>query len=129
MAVFDQCLSSVDGYDGQIGMKLRSIDFVSIRLIAECAERGSLLAAANQCHISVGAASRRLSILEDLLGCQIFQRIPRGLKATSEGLHVVAACHELLKGLDDLSQMRWQSAASTSAHSRAFDMNDSFLEN
>jgi DNA-binding transcriptional LysR family regulator len=121
-------MSFVDGHDGQIGMKLRSIDFVSVRLIAECAERGSLVAVANQCHISVGAASRRLSILEDLLGCQIFQRIPRGLKATSEGLHVVAACHELLKGLDDLSKMRWQPAASTSAHSKAFDMNDSFLE-
>jgi DNA-binding transcriptional LysR family regulator len=128
LAVFEQCLSSVDGHDDQIGLKLRSIDFVSIRLIAECAERGSLVAAANQCHISVGAASRRLSILEDLLGHQIFQRIPRGLKATSEGLHVVAACHKLLKRLDDLSQMTWQFAASTSALSKAFNMKDSFQE-
>jgi DNA-binding transcriptional LysR family regulator len=109
-------------------MKLRSIDFISIRLIAECAEQGSLVAAANQCHISVGAASRRLSILEDLLGCQIFKRMPRGLKATSEGVHVVAACHELLKGIDDLSQMRWLPAASTSAYSKAFAVNDSFLD-
>ncbi len=62
MAVFDQCHSSVDGRDGQIGMKPRSIDFVSIRLIAECSERGSLVAAA-----STSAYSKALDMKDSFL--------------------------------------------------------------
>ena len=87
-------------------MKLRSIDFVSIRLVVACADQGSLASAANQCHITVSAASRRLSILESALNCQIFRRNFKGLETTEEGKHVVLACRELLLGIEKLAQSR-----------------------
>ena len=87
-------------------MKLRSIDFVSIRLVVACADQGSLASAANQCHITVSAASRRLSILESALNCQIFRRNFKGLETTEEGKHVVLACRELLLGIEKLTQLR-----------------------
>ena len=86
-------------------MKLRSVDFVSISLIVACADHGSLATAANQCHITVSAASRRLSILESLLNRQIFRRHVKGLETTEEGKSVVLACRELLQGIENLTQV------------------------
>mgnify|MGYP001358397649 FL=1 len=85
-------------------MKLRSIDFVSVQLIAKCAEKKSLVAAAHECHITVSAASRRLSIFEDLLDCKIFRRTFRGLEITDEGKIVINNCHELLLAIENLIQ-------------------------
>lgn len=100
--------SLVENYT-QEDMKLRSLDFVSVQLVVECADQGSLLAAANQCHITAGAASRRVRILEDLLEFQIFRRTFRGLEMTEEGQLVVDACRELLQGIESLGQRRFQS--------------------
>jgi DNA-binding transcriptional LysR family regulator len=86
-------------------MKLRCIDFVTIRLVAECANLGSLVSAAHRCSITTGAASRRLSIFEDLLNCQIFRRSFKGLDMTEEGEFVVAACRQLLDGIEQLTQI------------------------
>ena len=91
-------------------MKLRSLDFVSVQLIVECADQGSLVAAAHRCHITTSAASRRVRILEDLLEYKIFRRTFRGLKLTEEGKKVVTACRELSLGIENLNNQRSQLA-------------------
>ncbi len=104
--------SSLVEHDAQEDMKLRSLDFVSVQLVVECADQGSLVAAAHQCHITAGAASRRVRILEDLLEFQIFRRTFRGLEMTEEGQSVVNACREILQGIENLSKRRSHSAQS-----------------
>ena len=99
-------------------MKLRSIDFVSVQLIAKCAEKKSLVAAAHECHITVSAASRRLSIFEDLLDCKIFRRTFRGLEITEEGKIIINSCYEILLNFDKLIKKR-----SKHASEKPFELN------
>jgi DNA-binding transcriptional LysR family regulator len=83
-------------------MRIHSIDFKSVKLVVECADRGTLGAAALQCHCTVSAASRRLIILEGLLGCRLFERSGKGLKITNKGLTVVALCRDILCSLNKI---------------------------
>ena len=53
---------------------LARFDLVTIRLVVDCARLGSLSAAAEQSHLALAAASRRIRDLEDTLGQQLFER-------------------------------------------------------
>ncbi|MDB5844713.1 MAG: LysR family transcriptional regulator, partial [Polaromonas sp.] len=64
---------------------LARFDLVSIRLAVDCAQTGSLTAAARGAHLALGAASRRLRELEDALGEPLFERHARGLVPTAAG--------------------------------------------
>jgi len=64
---------------------LARFDLVSIRLIVRCAQTGSLTKAAQDAHLAVAAASRRLRDLEGVLGLRLFERHSRGLVVTPAG--------------------------------------------
>lgn len=81
---------------------LARFDLVSIRLAVDCARLGSLSAAAQQSHLALAAASRRLRELEKALGDALFERHGRGVRPTAAG-HVFVRCGLTL--LQNLEQM------------------------
>lgn len=83
---------------------LARFDLVSIRLMVECAQTGSLTAAAHQAHLALAAASRRLRELEDTIGQPLFERHPRGLTVTPAGRVFVKHSLALLQTVDQLGR-------------------------
>ena len=81
---------------------LARFDLVSIRLVVDCVQHGSLRAAARESHLALAAASRRLRELEDAIAEPLFERHGRGLRATPAGR--VFARHGLAL-LQSLEQM------------------------
>lgn len=90
---------------------LARFDLVTVRLAVECAQSGSLTAAARQAHLALAAASRRLRELEDAIGQPLFERHARGLAVTpagrvfvKHGLSLLQTVDQLGGELDDLRQ-------------------------
>ena len=83
-------------------MKCRFIDFVSVRLVVECVDQGSLIGAAGRCNITVSAASRRLNLFENLVGRKIFKRKHNGLELIESGRDIVLGLREILKRMENL---------------------------
>ncbi|CDS53550.1 transcriptional regulator, LysR family [Polaromonas sp. CG9_12] len=81
---------------------LARFDLVSIRLAVDCAQTGSLTAAARGAHLALGAASRRIRELEAALGDALFDRHARGLQPTAAGRVFVKHGLRLLQTLDQL---------------------------
>jgi DNA-binding transcriptional LysR family regulator len=77
-------------------------DFVTCRLAVACAQTGTLSAAAIQCNLVLGAASRRLSELESALGVELFERNSRGLSPTASGNAFVKYALSVLQQMDGL---------------------------
>jgi DNA-binding transcriptional LysR family regulator len=77
-------------------------DFVTCRLAVACAQTGTLSAAAIQCNLVLGAASRRLSELENALGVELFERNSRGLSPTASGNAFVKYALSVLQQMDGL---------------------------
>jgi DNA-binding transcriptional LysR family regulator len=83
---------------------LARFDFVSLRLVALCAQTGSLTAGARDCHLVLPAASRRLRDLEAVVGEPLFERHSRGLIPTTAGRAFVRHALVLLQDLDALME-------------------------
>lgn len=82
---------------------LARFDLVSIRLVVQCAETGSLTKAAQDANLALAAASRRLSDLEDVLGSRLFERHSRGMIVTPTGRVFVKHGIVLLQTMDQLA--------------------------
>lgn len=90
-------------------LNLARFDLLSIRLALDCARTGRLTLAAEQSHIALAAASRRLRELEAAFGSPLFSRHAQGLTLTGAGhvfvkhalgvLHGVEALHSELTDL------------------------------
>jgi DNA-binding transcriptional LysR family regulator len=81
---------------------LARFDLVTIRLVVDCARLGSLSAAAEQSHLALAAASRRIRDLEDTLGQQLFERHGRGLHASAAARVFVRHALPMLQSIDRL---------------------------
>jgi len=81
---------------------LARFDFVSIRLAVACARTGSLTEAAQECHLVLPAASRRLRDLERALGGPLFERHSRGVTPTALGRAFMKRGMAILQELDNL---------------------------
>lgn len=68
------------------------------------AAAGSTARAAAVLHLTQPAVSRALLGLEDKLGTQLFERSPRGLKATGAGERLLSGARELLASLVELER-------------------------
>ncbi|HSV82804.1 MAG TPA: LysR family transcriptional regulator [Ramlibacter sp.] len=64
---------------------LARFDLISIRLVVDCVEQGSLSAAARQAHLALAAASRRVKELEEAIGEPLLTRHGRGVLPTAAG--------------------------------------------
>ena len=71
-------------------------DIDSLALFVKAAEMRNLTRAAEACHITVPAASRRLALLEHQFKSQLFERHSRGLQLTPAGEHLLKHSREVI---------------------------------
>jgi molybdate transport repressor ModE-like protein len=81
---------------------LARFDLVSIRLVVDCVQHGSLSAAAREAHLAVAAASRRIRELEDAVGEPLFERHGRGVRPTPAGRVFARHALSLLQSLEQM---------------------------
>jgi len=94
------CAASVNACQTRIPQRtvnLARLDFMSLQLIVQCANTGSLSGAASACHCSVMAASDRLKRVEEAVGRTLFERHRRGLAPTEAGWRAVRAAEAILQ--------------------------------
>ena len=84
------------------GYNLARFDLVSLRLVVDCLQQGTLSAAARASHLALAAASRRLRELEDAVGEPLFERHGRGLLPTSAGRVFARHALEMLQSLEQM---------------------------
>ncbi|MEO4042079.1 LysR family transcriptional regulator [Hoeflea sp. CAU 1731] len=68
-----------------------------LRYLDAIARHKSIRAAAGELHVASSAVNRQLLALEDALGCQLFERLPRRLKLTAVGEIIIEHVRETLK--------------------------------
>lgn len=61
------------------------MDVRQLRYFVACVEEGSILGAAQRLRVAQPALSRQIKDLEQDLGCQLFERVPRGVRMTKAG--------------------------------------------
>ncbi len=76
---------------------MKHINFTDLRLFLAIADTGNLTRAAAQCCITPSAASVRLKHLEEEAGCELVQRLPRGLALTSAGERLAAEARKVFQ--------------------------------
>ena len=81
---------------------LARFDLVSIRLVVDCVQHGSLSAAAREAHLALAAASRRIRELEDAVGEPLFERHGRGVLPTAAGRVFARHALGLLQNLEQM---------------------------
>lgn len=84
------------------GYNLARFDLVSLRLVVDAVQHGSLSAAAREAHLALAAASRRIRELEDAVGEPLFERHGRGLHPTPAGRVVARNALGLLQSLEQM---------------------------
>jgi molybdate transport repressor ModE-like protein len=81
---------------------LARFDLVSIRLVADCVQHGSVSAAARESHLALAAASRRIRELEDAVGEPLFERHGRGVRPTAAGRVFARHAVTLLQSVEQM---------------------------
>jgi DNA-binding transcriptional LysR family regulator len=84
----------------------------ALRAFEAAARLGGVGRAAQALHVTHGAISRQLKLLEDHLGLALFQRDGRGLRLTEPGRRLQAACAQAFAGIDDCVRQLRRPAAS-----------------
>jgi DNA-binding transcriptional LysR family regulator len=77
-------------------------DLVTVKLFVRAAESGKLSEAANQSHLALAAASRRISLFEGRLGVKLFQRGRHGITLTPAGQSLLTRARALLEQVRDI---------------------------
>jgi len=70
----------------------------ALRVFEAAARHESFTLAATELHVTTSAVSRQIRALEDELGLRLFERLPRGLKLTREGMQYFATVGERYGG-------------------------------
>ena len=83
-------------------MSILSHDLQSLRIFLSACELRSLSKAAEQHHIAVSAASRRIQILEHEAGSPLIVRRPHGIEPTAAGLTMMRYARDVLRLGDKL---------------------------
>jgi DNA-binding transcriptional LysR family regulator len=88
--------------DWQIGqLRLRErkdapmLDWNDLRIVLAIARAGGLVRAAARLGVNHSTVFRRLNVLEDRLGVQLFERLPAGYEPTDAGAQVIAAAERI----------------------------------
>jgi len=84
-------------------INLARFDLTSLRLFLAAAHEGSLTAAAERIPITLSAASKRLSDLEQMMECALFVRHARGLELTPAGEALRRHAEQLIHGLERMA--------------------------
>ncbi|MES3000869.1 MAG: LysR family transcriptional regulator [Pseudomonadota bacterium] len=84
-------------------MNPNRLDLYSLALFCHVARSGSISQGAKLSALALGAASRRISDLEDAVGTSLFQRHSRGVTVTVAGQALHEHAQQILKGVDNLA--------------------------
>ncbi len=82
----------------------------ALRYFEEVVRAGSIRKAAEKLNVAASAVNRQILKLEDELGVQLFERLPRGLRLTPAGnlmlRHVRATLHDFDKLCGEISELK-----------------------
>ncbi|WP_332824336.1 LysR family transcriptional regulator [Ramlibacter sp.] len=92
-------------------MNLHRLDLVSLSLFCLVVRTGSISKGAGLAHLAIGAASKRMSDLEESVGAPLLERHSRGVKLTPAGQALHRHAQRILRDVDEL-------AADLSDHAR-----------
>lgn len=84
-------------------MNLHRLDLVSLSLFSLVVRAGSISRGAELAHLAVGAASKRISDLEDAVGAELFERHSRGVTLTLAGQALQRHAQRILADVDHLA--------------------------
>lgn len=70
-----------------------------LETVVAIAEEGALVRAARRLHLTQPPVSRRLATLEEELGAVLFERLPRGMRPTPEGVVFVEHARQILSAI------------------------------
>ena len=84
-------------------MNLHRLDLVSLSLFNLVVRTGSISRGAELAHLAVGAASKRISDLEDAVGAELFERHSRGVTLTLAGQALHRHAQRILADVDNLA--------------------------
>lgn len=84
---------------------LHGLDIRTLRLFESVVKAGNLTQAAKASHLAVGAASRRISNFESLIGTPLLERYARGVRPTATGVMVAQSVRNILDELNGLSSI------------------------
>ena len=84
-------------------MNLHRLDLVSLSLFNLVVRTGSISRGAELAHLAVGAASKRISDLEDSVGAELFERHSRGVTLTLAGQALQRHAQRILADVDQLA--------------------------
>jgi len=75
----------------------------ALQAFLAAASAGSFSRAAEAMHLTQGAISRQIQLLEDFYGCPLFVRKARGIALTSEGAELLPVVEEALRALRNMT--------------------------
>lgn len=84
-------------------LNLHRLDLVSLSLFSLVVRTGSISRGAELAHLAVGAASKRVSDLEDAVGTELFERHSRGVTLTPAGSALYRHAQGILAAVDHLT--------------------------
>ncbi|MFV9474631.1 LysR substrate-binding domain-containing protein [Advenella sp. RU8] len=84
-------------------MNLSRFDPHTLRVFLLAAQHSSLTKAAQETHLTLSAASKRISELEKQLNCSLFVRQPRGLALTSAGHSLVEHAQSVISAINRMA--------------------------
>lgn len=79
------------------------VDLVTLRVVVAVVDSGSISAGSQRADLALGAASARITALEQALGVTLFERTPRGVRTTPAGHVLAQRARELLADADRLA--------------------------
>jgi DNA-binding transcriptional LysR family regulator len=84
-------------------VNLHRLDLVSLSLFTLIVRTGSISRGAELAHLAVGAASKRVSDLEETVGAELFERHSRGVTLTLAGQALQRHAQRILADVDHLA--------------------------
>jgi len=94
------------------------VDFVTLRLFSAVATAGSITKGAEQCHLALSAASRRLAEFEAATGSTLFERTSQGVVLTSAGHVALQHAVRLVQGFEQFSSELKEHSRGSRGHVR-----------
>jgi len=82
----------------KVGGTARLLRYLSSFLVL--AEEESFAIAAKKLHLSQPALSRRIKSLEEEIGFELFERLPRGVRVSAAGKSLLADCRHMLETIE-----------------------------
>jgi DNA-binding transcriptional LysR family regulator len=79
---------------------LNRLRYRHLHMLQALAAHQNIHRASNHLNMSQPAATRMLQEIEDMFGCQLFERLPRGLRPTALGRQLVRFAESALNGLE-----------------------------